>query len=888
MNFDYDTKVRFSQIITYVSNLKFCTNFPGKWFIILTAAIVLLSISPAKSQDFNKYEDVILISGCEYDYPPYCFEGADGEAAGFSVELMKAALRVMRKEVVFKLGPWEEVKGWLERGDVDALPLVGRTPEREEIFDFTFPYLSMHGAIIVHEDTRDVEVLNDLAGRKVAVMKGDNAEEFLRREDYGLIIETTATFKDALLGLSEKKYDAVVIQRIVGLHLIQEMGLQNVRIVSKPIYGFRQDFCFAVRDGDRETLSLLNEGLSLVKVDGTYRYLHARWFSSLELPVHRKIIIGGDYHFPPYEFLDEEGNPRGFNVDIIRAIAREMDLEVEFHLAPWTDIMEGLLKGNIDLIQGMFYSAERDILFDFTQPHTLSHYVTAVRRDTGIPPMTLEDLKNHSIAVETGDIMHDYTVENGFSNNIKTYQNQEEVLIALRRGEVTCALIARQAALFLIDKNNWQDIVVGQKPFISLEYCFAVQQNNQTLLNIFSEGLTIIEKSGEYREIYDKWLGVYPDSHLDWKVIFRYMLYVAIPLVVIILLVFLWVNLLRKKVAHRTGELQEAKENLQDILDSVVFGVMIVGFDKIIYRSNQRATEMCGYEKENEIIGKKCHEILCPEKMDCCPVLDQGNMNYKSERILYTRDGREIPIFKSVSKIILQGKPYLLESFIDITEQKKAKDQIQMNLKEKELLLRELYHRTKNNMQVISAFMHLRSRQLKDEYLKGIFRDLETKIISMALVHKKLYESQDLSRINLKEYYNSLIELMKETYDIPEKNIEIHCSGDDVQVLIDEAIPLGLILNELITNSVKFAFSGRTDGLIKIHIKSGKKTLTILYSDNGSGLPEGFDLNNDSKLGLETIRALVNQQLMGTMEIENINGLQFRFTFTEKLYHARV
>jgi len=870
--------------ISYTIPIELNCNFKELFYILS----VLLLITPLTAEYPWGTETIPVISGCEYDYPPYCFVDADSHATGFSVELMQAALKVMGRDVTFRVGPWEDVKGWLENGEVDALPLVGRTPEREEIFDFTFPYLSMHGAIIVHEETRDVEDLSDLRGRKVAVMKGDNAEEFLRREEQGLVLKTTRTFKDALLGLSEKKYDAVVVQRNVGLRLIQELGLKNLRVVAKPIYGFRQDFCFAVQEGDRETLALLNEGLSLVIADGTYRYLHARWFSSLELPGHREIIVGGDSHFPPYEFLDEEGNPSGFNVDLIRAIAREMDLDVAIQLAPWTEIRDGLLKGNIDLIEGMFYSHERDLLFDFTQPHAMSHYVTVVRKEAGKPPQTVADLKAFVTAVEDGDIMHEFALENGLKDQIKIYNNQEECLSALLRGEVDCALVARQTVLYLIVKNNWKDLSVGQHPFATLEYCFAVQQNNREIMNLFSEGLTIIEKSGEYRDIYKKWLGVYPGTSTDWNKVLRYISYITIPLIILILSAVLWVNLLRKQVALRTRELQESKENLQDILDSVAFGIMIIGFDKKIYRSNRRATELCGYEQESDIIGKTCHDILCPDRVNQCPILDLNETSNTSEHILCTRGGQKIPIQKSVTTITLQGKPYLLESFIDISEQKKAEEQIKQSLKEKEILLRELYHRTKNNMQVIAAFMHLRTRHFKDETLKDIFRDLETKISSMALVHKKLYESRDLSKINLKSYYYSLLELIKETYDIPDKDIDILLSGDDVSVLIDVAMPLGLILNELVTNSLKHAFIDRKEGRIDIHIEVGEKTLILLYSDNGTGLPEGFDLKKDSKLGLETVRALVEQQLMGKMEIENKNGLLFRFTFTETLYHPRI
>ncbi len=206
-------------------------------------------------------------SGSELVYPPFCIVDEDGRANGFSVELLRAALAAMGRDVTFRTGPWSEVREWLERGEVQALPLVGRTPEREEIFDFTFPYMTLHGAIVIRKKTRGINSLDDLIGQQVAVMNGDNAEEFLRREGRGIIIHTTPTFEDALRELSQGRHDAVVIQRLVALRLIQETGLSNLKIVNQPIEGFRQDFCFAVREGDHKTLALLNEGLALVMAE---------------------------------------------------------------------------------------------------------------------------------------------------------------------------------------------------------------------------------------------------------------------------------------------------------------------------------------------------------------------------------------------------------------------------------------------------------------------------------------------------------------------------------------------------------------------------------------------------------------------------------------------
>ena len=204
------------------------------------------------------------------------------------------------------------------------------------------------------------------------------------------------------------RHDAVVIQKLLALRIMRELGLENLRTVGPPLEGYSQDLCFAVRKGDSELLSLLNEGLSIVMADGTFRRLYTEWFSPLEAVgrTASSIVVGGDADYPPYEFLDEHGDPAGFNVDLTRAIARQMGLSVDFRLAPWGEVRAGLGHGEIDLVHGMFYSTERDGQFDFSQPYAVIQHVAVVRR--GSPQVSdLESLAGRSILVMDGDIMHD-------------------------------------------------------------------------------------------------------------------------------------------------------------------------------------------------------------------------------------------------------------------------------------------------------------------------------------------------------------------------------------------------------------------------------------------------------------------------------------------------
>ena len=493
---------------------------------------------PAGAAEQSADPDLILHSASEYDYPPFSIIDGNGRPGGFSVDLFTAAVRAMGRDVSFHVGPWAEVKEMLKSGEVDALPLVGRTPEREAVFDFTFPYLSLHGAIVVRTGEDQIRDLDDLSGRDVAVMKGDNAEEFLRRFGEDINISTTATFEDALRELSEGRHDAVVVQRLVALRLIRAAGITNLSVINKPLKGFQQDFCFAVREGDKETLALLNEGLSLVMADGTFRYLNAKWFAALELPSNQRIVVGGDRNFPPFEFLDEHGLPAGYNVEITRAIARELGLDIEIRLDDWGEIRKGLASGAIDAVQGMFYSAERDLEFDFSAPHTVINYVAVVRKGTGDPPASPDELTGKRLVVMQGDIMHDLALKQGLGGHVATVASQEDALRELAEGKHDCALVARRPAMYWIEKNGWDDLLVGRHSLISPEYCYAVPHNHQALLAQFSEGLKIIKETGEYRRIQKKWLGVYDDSSISLVAILRHVAMGAVPLLIILFLVF--------------------------------------------------------------------------------------------------------------------------------------------------------------------------------------------------------------------------------------------------------------------------------------------------------------------------------------------------------------
>jgi len=551
-----------------------------------------------------------ILSGCEVDYPPFCMVHEDGRADGFSVELLTVALAKMGREVTYRTGPWSEVRGWLENGDIEALPLVGRTPEREELFDFTVPYLTMHGAIVVRDSTTDVHSLADLQGRVVAVMAGDNAEEFLRREPRDFEIVTELTFADAFQRLAVGACDAVVIQRLIAIRLLEETGLSAaLRIVDQPILEFAQDFCFAVTEGDHELLALLNEGLALVMADGTHRRLYTKWFAHLELPSDRAIVIGGDANYPPFEFLDKDGHPQGYNVDVVRAVAQAAGLTVEIRLGLWTDMVQALESGAIDAMEGMLYSAERESTFDFSQAHIVNHCVAVVRKGDGLPPVSIEDLTDMKIVVQDGDVVQGFLLENGLESHVTAVASQEAALLELAQGDHDCALVARSTALFWIDHHEWSNLVVGRVPLLSPEYCFAVPEGSSALLAELSEGLVAIKQSGEYQRIYEKWMGIY-DPNLTAQRTLKLILIVAGSLAIAIVLILIWVRSLRRQVARRTAALAALSHRHQAILEEIPDIVMEVDARRVYVWSNPAGRAFFG----DDVIGREASQYFVGEQ----------------------------------------------------------------------------------------------------------------------------------------------------------------------------------------------------------------------------------------------------------------------------------
>jgi len=279
-------------------------NFNLICLTVVIAVVAGILTPTAKAVNPSKPSHRILKSASEFDYPPFALVRPDGSADGFSVDLLKAVTKAVGLEINFIVGPWHKIKQKLVGGHLDVLPLVSYSQERDKAYDFTVPYLRMHGTIFVRRGEKTIRGRTDLKDKEVIVMRGDTAHEYAVGENLSDKLILTDTFEEAMRLLSTGKHDAVIIQQLVGLQLIKKLGISNVvnvstfqetslKPVDKPLSGFEQKFCIAVQDGNKELLALLNEGLAIVISKGTYDELYNKWFTPIlpKPPVPLTLIL---------------------------------------------------------------------------------------------------------------------------------------------------------------------------------------------------------------------------------------------------------------------------------------------------------------------------------------------------------------------------------------------------------------------------------------------------------------------------------------------------------------------------------------------------------------------------------------------------------------------
>jgi len=331
-----------------------------------------------------------------------------------------------------------------------------------------------------------------------------------------------------------------------------------------------------------------------------------------------------------------------------------------------------------------------------------------------------------------------------------------------------------------------------------------------------------------------------------------------------------------------------SRDYTENIIRSMKGALVVLDPEWIIKDINKATQGLLGYD-EHELIGGRCGIIFNEENNDTSQVfrkhglgelMDKDSVASIATNFVH-KDGTDIPILLSGS--VMRDNQGKVNGIVcvatDITERKKTEEKVRQSLVEKELLLRELHHRVKNNMQVIISLMALESRNTKSESLKSSLLECQNRVRAMGLVHERLYCSTDLTNVDFHEYVRNVLQELRVALGTDQRNIQVHMDLHPVSLAIDQAVPCGLLINELITNALKHAFPAGHHGTLTISLREREHALVdIRIADDGIGVVDDFNLEQSKTLGLRLVSSLI-RQLQGNIEISRSHGTCFDISF---------
>ncbi|MCD1296158.1 hypothetical protein CUJ83_14235 [Methanocella sp. CWC-04] len=332
-------------------------------------------------------------------------------------------------------------------------------------------------------------------------------------------------------------------------------------------------------------------------------------------------------------------------------------------------------------------------------------------------------------------------------------------------------------------------------------------------------------------------------------------------------------------------KLHDSESSLRRITDNMMDMISQTDISGIFQYVSPSHKAILGYDP-NDLLGRSVLDFVHPDdrekvRRDISEAIFSASRGKSSFRYRHA-DGHYI-WDETIGNVLCNDSGDKIGAIFcgrDITERKLVEDQIKASLREKDVLLKEVHHRVKNNLQIVSSLLSLQSGYVRDERDVELFRESQNRVKSMAFIHERMYQSKDLSRIDFEEYIQSLTMHLLRSYGASGDRIVLNMDVDNVLLGVDTAIPCGLIVNELVSNSLKYAFPDGEKGSISVGLHNDNGKYILVVGDNGIGLPEDLDLRNTTTLGLQLVNTLVNQ-LEGEMELERDSGTLFRIMFKE-------
>jgi len=581
------------------------------------------------------------------------------------------------------------------------------------------------------------------------------------------------------------------------------------------------------------------------------------------------LIVGSELDFPPFA-LSKDGTGDGFTVELWQAVAKEAGLNSIIRVASFHEILKEFKDRKIDVLINLAESAERRQFADFSVPHVTMRGAIFVRKgDERI--RSEEDLAGKSLIVLNADLAHDYARERGWTRLVPV-RTVADGLKLLASGQHDAMLLGKLVGLNTLRELGIKGLrAVGGPLGFSQRFAIAVHKGNAELLAKINDGLASVRASGKYDAIHEKWFGLLDPPPLDLKR-YRWYLIGAAALLAFFLLAFARERRLRYQLNHSVSLLNAAFESAAD-------GILVVNQHGKTTYFNQQFLKMwhvpaaLATTLDSGSFSRFVRDHVAePDAYLSNNRAIDAQPGVESFDELQLKDGR---VFERYSRPQILGDAIAgrVWSFRDVTERKRSDEQIKTSLNEKEVMLKEIHHRVKNNLQIISSLLYLQSMSVADQKIREVFQESRERVRSMALVHEQLYRSERLNAIDLGEQLRELAANVANGYGDAKRRVRLEMDLASMELDLDLAIPVSLIFNELLSNAYKHAFPGERSGKVVVKLaQDGVNARILRMSDDGVGLPPDFHLEAASTLGLKIVRNLT-EQIHGSIEFQSGPGV---------------
>ena len=602
-------------------------------------------------------------------------------------------------------------------------------------------------------------------------------------------------------------------------------------------------------------------------------------------------------NYPPLMFGDG-GEIRGIAIDYVNLIFTRNGIKFKYISGgevTWPEALEYIRKHEVvDMVPTVKVTQKRKEYMLFTNEYIFAPWVIFTREDSDFIS-TIDDLKGKTVSVQEGYVMHkklerEYPEINLLVSSANSIDYPIKPIKDVSFGQADAFIGNLLMTTYMLQAQGYTNVkVAAPTPFGNHNQSMGIRNDWPELVSIINKTLDSMTPA-EHAAIRNKWLsmrfeyGISPTDVLKWV---AGIIGVAALILVIILL---WNRKLSREIQERKKAeeaLEESESRFREMFEQSPFGIALIGsLTGQIYALNPKFVKISGRTVE-EMIKLDWMTITHPddvqEDLDNMALLNAGKINgFNMDKRYIRPDGSHVWINVTIAPVAVEDKahPRHLCMIDDITERKQAEEQIKQNLKEKEILLSEIHHRVKNNMQVISSLLKLQSAKIEDKKYVEMFKESENRIRSMSLIHEKLYQSGDFANVDFNGYVKSIANDLIRSYAVTPDKIKLNTKIEDVSLGLDNAIPCGLIVNEIISNSLKYAFPKDREGEINIVLREiNSHEIEFTVSDDGIGIPAEMDIRETESLGLQLVQLLAENQLDGKIEVDRDGGTAFRIRF---------